>query len=90
MQDNGIPIAAKGTFGAATRRRRAANRSRDGLSPGLLHTDPAPDAFRWNPARAVCGLIDWSVATAGPLLYDLASAVMYVGGPAAARPLVDA
>jgi hypothetical protein len=26
-------------------------------------------------------VIDWSYALYGPLLYDLASAVMYVGGP---------
>ena len=44
---------------------------------GLLHTDPAPEAFRLD-GRA-CGLIDWSWAMSGPLLYDLASAVMYVG-----------
>jgi hypothetical protein len=43
--------------------------SRGRLSRGLLHTDPAPDAFRRDPARAVCGLIDWSVAMACPVLY---------------------
>jgi Ser/Thr protein kinase RdoA (MazF antagonist) len=51
---------------------------------GLLHTDPAPEAFR--PGG---GLIDWSVALRGPLLYDLASAVMYVGGPAHATELIE-
>jgi homoserine kinase type II len=35
-------------------------------------------------------LIDWSTAMTGPLLYDLASAVMYVGGPERAEPLVQA
>lgn len=55
---------------------------------GLLHTDPSPEAFRLDgPA---CGLIDWSWAMCGPLLYDLASAVMYVGGPDRAAPLVEA
>jgi homoserine kinase type II len=34
-------------------------------------------------------LIDWA-ALIGPLLYDVASAVMYVGGPERARPLIDA
>ncbi len=56
---------------------------------GLLHTDPAPEAFRLDPAGG-CGVIDWSVALRGPLLYDLASAVMYVGGPDAAAPLIGA
>jgi len=56
----------------------------------LLHGDPAPEAFLWNPRSSTCGLIDWSSAFYGPLLYDLASAVMYVGGSASATPLVDA
>lgn len=59
------------------------------LSQGLLHTDPAPDAFRVDPATGVCGMIDWEVAMTGPLLYDLASAVMYVGGPDRAGTLLE-
>ena len=50
-----------------------------GLTHGLLHADPAPEAFRHDRATGVCGLIDWSAAIRGPLLYDLASAVMYAG-----------
>ena len=60
------------------------------LSWGLLHTDPAPEAFLLDRVTGACGLIDWGVAMAGPLLYDLASAVMYVGGPDRATSLVDA
>ncbi|KKJ98519.1 phosphotransferase enzyme family protein [Micromonospora sp. HK10] len=60
------------------------------LSWGLLHTDPAPEAFRLDRGTGSCGLIDWSTATRGPLLYDLASAVMYVGGPRRADWLVEA
>jgi Ser/Thr protein kinase RdoA (MazF antagonist) len=60
------------------------------LTQGLLHSDPAPEAFRWEPERGSCGLIDWSVAISGPLLYDVASAVMYVGGPDRASALVGA
>jgi homoserine kinase type II len=60
------------------------------LSQGLLHTDPAPKAFRLDRSKGVCGLIDWSTAMTGPLLYDPASAVMYVGGPERAEPLVQA
>ncbi|KAB1110177.1 phosphotransferase enzyme family protein [Micromonospora aurantiaca] len=60
------------------------------LSWGLLHTDPAPEAFRLDRKTGECGLIDWSIAMSGPLLYDLASAVMYVGGIDNADYLVEA
>lgn len=64
----------------------AAYRELPSLTTGLLHSDPAPEAFRYD--GAVCGLIDWSAAIRGPLLYDVASAVMYVGGPDRAGPLL--
>jgi Ser/Thr protein kinase RdoA (MazF antagonist) len=60
----------------------------DAMTWGLLHADPAPEAFRLDPATGRCGVIDWSYALYGPLLYDLASAVMYVGGPGHAKALV--
>ncbi len=60
------------------------------MSWGLLHADPAPDAFRLDPVTGRCGVIDWSYFLYGPLLYDLASAVMYVGGAADAGDLVEA
>ncbi|MBL7259863.1 phosphotransferase enzyme family protein [Paractinoplanes lichenicola] len=60
------------------------------LSWGLLHTDPAFDAFRMDRARGVCGMIDWSTAMIGPLLYDVASAVMYAGGLDRSGALVEA
>ncbi|QSB12766.1 aminoglycoside phosphotransferase family protein [Natronosporangium hydrolyticum] len=60
------------------------------LCQGLLHTDPAPEAFRRDPVTGACGLIDWQVGMVGPLLYDLASAVMYAGGPCAAADLIAA
>lgn len=59
------------------------------LSWGLLHTDPSPEAFRMNRAQGACGVIDWSTAMIGPLLYDLASAVMYAGGPDRAGALIE-
>ena len=60
------------------------------LTWGPLHTDPAPEAFRLNSISGACGLIDWPTAMTGPLLYDLASAVMYAGGPDRAQALIDA
>jgi len=57
---------------------------------GLLHADPAPGAFRYDAATGHCGVIDWSSAHCGPLLYDLASAVMYLGGPGRAAAMTDA
>jgi homoserine kinase type II len=57
---------------------------------GLLHADPAPEAFRHDAATGRCGIIDWSSAHHGPLLYDLASAVMYLGGPGRAAAMTDA
>jgi Ser/Thr protein kinase RdoA (MazF antagonist) len=61
-----------------------------GMSSGLLHADPAPGAFRFDPSTGRCGVIDWSYSLYGPLLYDLASAVMYVGGPDHAQQLIQA
>jgi Ser/Thr protein kinase RdoA (MazF antagonist) len=60
------------------------------MTCGLLHADPAPEAFRLDPATGQCGVIDWSYAIHGPLLYDLASAVMYAGGPSQADALIRA
>jgi Ser/Thr protein kinase RdoA (MazF antagonist) len=60
------------------------------LTWGLLHSDPAPEHFRLDPSSRRCGVIDWSIALEGPLLYDLASAVMYVGGQDHAGPLIEA
>lgn len=47
----------------------------------VLHTDPAPEAFVHDDITGVTGLIDWAGAKRGPVLYDVASAVMYLGGP---------
>jgi homoserine kinase type II len=58
------------------------------LTSGLLHTDPAPEAFRVD-AGGRCGLIDWDRALVGPFLYDVASAVMYVGGLERAGALLE-
>jgi len=46
----------------------------------VLHTDPSPEAFVHNDRTGVTGLIDWAGAQRGPVLYDVASTVMYLGG----------
>ena len=58
------------------------------LTTGLGHGDPAPEAFlRRGPETA---LIDWGSAVNGPLLHDLASAAMYLGGLERAAPMLAA
>jgi Ser/Thr protein kinase RdoA (MazF antagonist) len=64
---------------------QAEYRSLPPLTWGLLHGDPAPEAFRLDPETGRVGLIDWAATTRGPLLYDVASTVMYLGGDTAAR-----
>jgi homoserine kinase type II len=44
---------------------------------GILHGDPAPEAFIAGDDDVA--LIDWGAACHGPLLYDIASAWMYAG-----------
>ena len=59
------------------------------VSWSVLHTDPAPEAFRHDDSTGVTGLIDWTGAQRGPVLYDVASAVMYLGGPELATTFLD-
>lgn len=59
------------------------------LVTGIAHGDPARDAFLRLPGRETA-LVDWASAFAGPLLYDVASAVMYGGGLDRAEPLLAA
>jgi homoserine kinase type II len=58
------------------------------LTRGVAHGDPAPEAFLRDRDRV--GLIDWGSCVNGPLLYDLASAAMYLGGLEAAGPMLAA
>jgi homoserine kinase type II len=55
----------------------------------MLHTDPAPEAFRYDASTGAVGLIDWTGARRGPVLYDVASAVMYLGGRTHATAFLD-
>lgn len=58
------------------------------LTWSLLHADPSPDAFlRQSDGRVA--LIDWTATTDGPVLYDVASALMYLGGRQHADPFWD-
>jgi len=56
----------------------------------VVHGDPSPEAFVHDDDTGLTGLIDWSGAKRGPVLYDVASAVMYLGGPDGASPFLDA
>jgi homoserine kinase type II len=60
------------------------------LTWSLLHTDPAPEAFVHDDSAGVTGLIDWSGSQRGPVLYDVASAVMYLGGTDRATAFLSA
>jgi Ser/Thr protein kinase RdoA (MazF antagonist) len=60
------------------------------LTWGYLHSDPAPEAFLLDSRTGTCGVIDWDTGLFGPLMYDVASAVMYVSGPRHAAALLDA
>ena len=60
----------------------------EGLTTGIGQGDPAPEAFLADGAAT--GLIDWGSAVNGPLLHDLASAAMYLGGLEAAAPMLAA
>ncbi len=55
----------------------------------IVHADPSPQAFVHNDSTGVTGLIDWSEARRGPVLYDVASAVMYLGGTDGATVFLD-
>jgi homoserine kinase type II len=52
-----------------------AERLAPNLTHGILHSDPAPEAFL--DADGDIGLIDWGSSCHGPLLFDVASAWMY-------------
>ena len=62
---------------AATKAIDTAERLAPTLTHGILHGDPAPEAFLDDGDRIA--LIDWGAACHGPLLYDVASAWFYSG-----------
>jgi Ser/Thr protein kinase RdoA (MazF antagonist) len=68
-----VPGLAAAVAEAVAAARAAVTRGR--LTLGLLHTDPAPTAFRVDGLGRV-GVIDWGQLVWGPLLYDVGSAVV--------------
>jgi Ser/Thr protein kinase RdoA (MazF antagonist) len=61
----------------------------DRLTYGVLHGDPAPAGFVVDPDTGRTGLFDCGASGMGPLVYDVAAAVVYAGGPSAAAELLD-
>jgi len=62
----------------------------DRLTVGALHGDPYYGAFLLDRTTGRVGVIDWGSACAGPFAYDVASAVMYAGGPDRAGDFLEA
>jgi len=61
----------------------------DRLTYGVLHGDPAPEDFVVDPATGRAGVLDCGASGTGPLVLDVAAAVVYAGGPEAAAELLD-
>jgi Ser/Thr protein kinase RdoA (MazF antagonist) len=61
----------------------------DRLTYGVLHGDPAPEIFLVDPATGRAGLLDCGAGGTGPLLYDVAAAVVYAGGQETSAELLD-
>ncbi|GAA2563068.1 hypothetical protein GCM10010435_38990 [Winogradskya consettensis] len=61
----------------------------DRLTYGVLHGDPAPEIFLVDPATGRAGLLDCGASGTGPLLYDVAAAVVYAGGEETSAELLD-
>jgi homoserine kinase type II len=61
----------------------------DRLTYGVLHGDPAPEDFVVDPATGRAGVLDCGASGAGPLVLDVAAAVVYAGGIDAAAEFLD-
>jgi Ser/Thr protein kinase RdoA (MazF antagonist) len=61
----------------------------DRLTYGVLHGDPAAEEFVVDPATGRAGLLDCGASGSGPLIYDVAAAVVYAGGVDASAELLD-
>jgi Ser/Thr protein kinase RdoA (MazF antagonist) len=61
----------------------------DRLTYGVLHGDPAPEYFVVDPETGRAGVLDCGASGTGPLVLDVAAAVLYAGGPEASAELLD-
>jgi Ser/Thr protein kinase RdoA (MazF antagonist) len=61
----------------------------DQLTYGVVHGDPRPGSFRLDPGTGRTGMIGWDCVAIGLLMFDLANAVAYAGGPERAVELLD-
>ncbi|WIM98074.1 serine kinase [Actinoplanes oblitus] len=61
----------------------------DRLTYGVLHGDPAPETFVLDASTGRSGLLHCGACGTGPLVYDVAAAVVYAGGPERAAELLD-
>jgi Ser/Thr protein kinase RdoA (MazF antagonist) len=61
----------------------------DNLTYGVLHGDPAPEGFVVDPSTGRTGLLDCGASGTGPLIYDVAAAVVYAGGADASAEFLD-
>ncbi|MEN3309652.1 MAG: hypothetical protein V7603_5854 [Micromonosporaceae bacterium] len=61
----------------------------DQLTYGVVHGDPRPGSFRLDPDTGRTGLVGWDSVAIGLLMFDLANAVAYAGGPDQAVELLD-
>jgi len=61
----------------------------DRLTYGVLLGDPAPGLFVVDPATGKAGLLDCGASGTGPLVYDVAAAIIYAGGTERAAELID-
>jgi Ser/Thr protein kinase RdoA (MazF antagonist) len=62
----------------------------DRLTYGVLHGDPAPGGFVVDPRTGRTGLLDCGAGGLGPLVYDVAAAIVYAGGIDGATEMIDA
>jgi Ser/Thr protein kinase RdoA (MazF antagonist) len=61
----------------------------DRLTYGVLHGDPSPEIFVLDASTGRSGLLFCGASGTGPLVYDVAAAVAYAGGPEHAGEFLD-
>ncbi|MBB2941689.1 homoserine kinase type II [Actinoplanes lutulentus] len=61
----------------------------DQLTYGVLHGDPAADAFVLDPETGRSGPLHCGACGTGPLVYDIAAAVAHAGGPDHCAEMLD-